>query len=293
MGDEGPGEPEDTWIARQRTVGQLWQLTVVAGRQVGADLAYLRLDHVVVVQQPFGGRDHPAARSDFRGTCTVGQQQLGGVPAQPAVQRRHPGWLGADLLGRGEAARVLLQALDAEQFLAHGCSVRPRPLGRALKGEMKNGMHGRLSGRHGHARPRDQPAEKKMGKMALVEAAGRCGPARLSRLLGSPHRCRYGPGQDRGCRDCRHRFLLGLFQFPVTALLLFCRHEVLLLLRFQPAIASEGCAAVQQEAAGECVRKGRGSARRWRQSAGSGGVRPFGNNYIWWHAAAFQGSFLA
>ncbi|MCY1369370.1 hypothetical protein D9M69_564060 [compost metagenome] len=135
---------------------------------------------------------------------------------------------------------MLLQALDAEQFLAHGCSIGPRTSGSTPERELNNWMHGRLSGRRGHGRPRDQPAEKKMGKMALVEAAGRCGPARLSRLLGSPHRCRYGPGQDRGCRACRHRFLLGLFQFPVAALLLFSCHGVLLLLDVGPLLRAKG-----------------------------------------------------
>ena len=56
VGDEGPGEAEHARIAGERTVGQLRQLPIVAGRQIGADFANLPFDEVIVVDQPLGGR---------------------------------------------------------------------------------------------------------------------------------------------------------------------------------------------------------------------------------------------
>ena len=61
MGDEGPGDAEHPRIAGERAIAQLGQLAVVARRQIGADLADLLLDQMVIVEQPFGGRRDDAA----------------------------------------------------------------------------------------------------------------------------------------------------------------------------------------------------------------------------------------
>ena len=56
VSDIGPGESEHARIARERAIGQLRQLPVIAGWHVVTDLADLRLDDVVVVDEPFRRR---------------------------------------------------------------------------------------------------------------------------------------------------------------------------------------------------------------------------------------------
>ena len=61
VSDVCPCQTEHARVTCQRPVGELRQLSVVLGRQVVADLPYLRFDDVVVVYQPFGRRcDRPA-----------------------------------------------------------------------------------------------------------------------------------------------------------------------------------------------------------------------------------------
>lgn len=139
---------------------------------------------------------------------------------------------------------MLLQAFDAEQLLAHGCGVGPRPAGGTLERELKNWMHGRLSGRRGTGGPTINPPRSTWAIWPSWRRLGALAQP-LSGLLGSPHRCRGGPGYDRGCRDCRHRFLLGFFQFPVAALLLFSCHGVLLLLDVGPLLLRAMCSTTR------------------------------------------------
>jgi hypothetical protein len=83
MRDEGPGDAEDPWIASQRSVGQLRQLTIVAGRQVVADLANLLFDEVIVVEQPLAGRRDRTALPDRAGDRAIGAEQDRLVLLQP------------------------------------------------------------------------------------------------------------------------------------------------------------------------------------------------------------------
>ena len=87
VGDERPGHAEHAGIAGQRTAAQLGELAVVAGRQVGADLADLLFDEMVVVEQPFrGGRDRTALVGGL-GDAAVGSQQHAFVVGQAIDQR--------------------------------------------------------------------------------------------------------------------------------------------------------------------------------------------------------------
>ncbi len=60
VGDVGPGQAQYPRVTGERAVRELRQLPVVAGRQVVADLADLRVDEVIVVEQPFCGGHHRA-----------------------------------------------------------------------------------------------------------------------------------------------------------------------------------------------------------------------------------------
>ena len=131
VGDEGPGEAEDPGIAGKGPVCEFWQLPVVAGRKIFADFADLRLDEVVIVEQPLGRRHFAAAFPDFPGAAAVCGQQCCGIVRQPRLQRWHPRRAGCKALGRGEASAVLFQPFDAEQLLAGRPLVAPWQRSRA------------------------------------------------------------------------------------------------------------------------------------------------------------------
>ena len=125
MGDEGPGNAEDTGIAGKRAAAQLGKLAVVAGRQVGADFADLLLDEMVVVEQPFrGGCDRPALVGRL-GDAAVGVQQHALVVCQAIDERFDGRRRGGNGLVCGEAFGVLLQPFDAEELAADGIFVIP------------------------------------------------------------------------------------------------------------------------------------------------------------------------
>ena len=126
VGDECPCNTEDAGVARERPVCEFGQLSVIARRQVDADLPDLLLHHVVVVQQPVGCGDHAGTCRQLGCAGAIGGQQLVRIGAQASVQRRHRGWAQAHLLRRSQAACMLLQSLDAEQFFAHGLGIGPR-----------------------------------------------------------------------------------------------------------------------------------------------------------------------
>ena len=63
MGNEGPRDAEHPRISDERSVGQLRQLAIVAGRQIVTDFPDLLFDNVVIVEQPLGGRRHGVPRA--------------------------------------------------------------------------------------------------------------------------------------------------------------------------------------------------------------------------------------
>ncbi len=143
MRDERPREAEDARIAGERAFCEFWQLAIVAGRQVVADLADLFLDEVIVVEQPFGGRHHAPAALQFFGARAVGREQDGGVVVEPRVQRQNSRWRLRHRLRGGEALRVLLEPFDTEQLFAHRRTVGPRRRRQVTPRDMsKNCVHG-------------------------------------------------------------------------------------------------------------------------------------------------------
>ena len=111
MGNEGPGQTEYPWIPGERSGGELRQLPVVTGRQIGADLANLLFDQIIIVDQPFRRRRDRAPLVDRLGDIAIGMEQRRGVVGKPARQRMTFGRLRRDWLCEREAPRVLLQAL--------------------------------------------------------------------------------------------------------------------------------------------------------------------------------------
>ncbi len=122
---EGPGDAEHARETGEMSFRELGELAVKAGRQVLADLADLLLDDVVVVQHPLGGRGDAASLVDRAGDGAVRGQQYLLVVAQARVERAAEAGLARDRLGFGEAARVPLQPLEAEDLLAQDLLVVP------------------------------------------------------------------------------------------------------------------------------------------------------------------------
>ena len=121
VGDEGPGQAEHPRISGERSVGQLRQLPIVAGRQGGADFANLPFDEVIVVDQPFGRRRDGAALIDRAGDHAVGMRaDTAPLSASRPAKWMAPGRPRRDRLRDREASRVLFEALDAEQLCANG-----------------------------------------------------------------------------------------------------------------------------------------------------------------------------
>jgi hypothetical protein len=102
MGDVGPGEPEDAWVALEVPRGELGQLAVVVCRQVVADLAKLLVDDVEVVDQPFGGRGDRAFLRDRAREGPVRLEQDAAVLGDPGPDRAAAARLARDRLCGGE-----------------------------------------------------------------------------------------------------------------------------------------------------------------------------------------------
>ncbi len=126
MGDERPGHAEHPRVLRERSAGELRQLPIVAGRQIGADFSDLLLDHIKVVDQPFGGRRDDRASVDRLGHIAIRREQHGFVVGKSRRQRGALQLARRHRLRRGEAAGVFFQTLDAEAFRPDGCAIVPR-----------------------------------------------------------------------------------------------------------------------------------------------------------------------
>jgi len=97
-------------------VGELGKLAIEAGGQVVADLAELILDDVKIVDEPFRGRRDGALLADGAADRAIGLAQDTAVVVD-ALQQAMPARRAAPHgLGGGQALRVLLEPLDAEEL---------------------------------------------------------------------------------------------------------------------------------------------------------------------------------
>jgi hypothetical protein len=139
--DEGPGDAKYPRETVERPGGEFRELTIEPRRQILADLTDLFLDHVVVVEHPFGGGRDAASFVDGSGDRPIGGQQHLLVVAQARTERAAEPGRGADRLGGGKAARVLFESLDAEDLLAEDLLVVPvRARGQSSDDGAENGV---------------------------------------------------------------------------------------------------------------------------------------------------------
>ena len=130
VGHERPGDAKDPRITREGASRQFGKLPVISGWQIVPDLANLRFDEVIIVEQPFGGGYDAAPAFEFCGTGAIGLEQYGRVVVEPALEgndaRRTRGH---DLRG-GKAFGVKFKPLDAEQVFPDRLRIVPQRLWR-------------------------------------------------------------------------------------------------------------------------------------------------------------------
>ena len=119
MGDEGPGDPEYPRVASERPTGELRELPIVARRQIRMDLMDLLFDEVIIVDQPLCCGRYRASVIDRPYGRTVGEEQSRLIVGKSSRQRLSLGRPGRYDLRNGQAARMILKPLNAEQFLAN------------------------------------------------------------------------------------------------------------------------------------------------------------------------------
>src|SRR5437660_10856620 len=129
MGNEGPCDAEHPRISSERSVGQLRQLPIIAGRQIVTNFADLIFDNVVIVEQPLGGRRRGAPVTDRPSDGAVRFEEKLLVVPQPDREGSAGNRPRGNLLGGGEARGMLLQPFDTEELLADGVFSIPRGSG--------------------------------------------------------------------------------------------------------------------------------------------------------------------
>ena len=93
-------------------LGQLRQFSVIAGRQIVADLAQLFVDDVIIVDQPLCRRCDRTLLADCLGDGAIRFEQHPPVIQHARQQRTTLARRGRDALGGGKAFAVLLKTLD-------------------------------------------------------------------------------------------------------------------------------------------------------------------------------------
>ena len=92
MGDIGPDQLEYPWISAKRSLGELGEYSIVAGRQVGAAFANLRIYLVVIIQKPLRRRHNRAPGAKLKATGPARDKQGDGVVFQSTLQRCNARW---------------------------------------------------------------------------------------------------------------------------------------------------------------------------------------------------------
>ena len=123
---ERPGQAEHARVVGERPAGELGQLPVIADRQINADVADLFLNHVEIIDQPFGGRCYRFTFINTLGDVAIGGHEHRLVIGETCGKGGASAVTGDDPLRRGEAAGMLLQTFDTEQFGADRRFVVPR-----------------------------------------------------------------------------------------------------------------------------------------------------------------------
>ena len=126
MRNERPGDTQDAGISGERPFDELGQLSVVTRRQIRAYFLELRLDEVIIVDEPF------SCRRD-RGTCFcglgdgyVGIKQRQAIVSDSGCQRRSWRDQVVDRLRVRQTPGMCLQPLNSEQFLANNFVAVPK-----------------------------------------------------------------------------------------------------------------------------------------------------------------------
>ena len=145
VGDEGPGKAEYPRITGEWSLSQFRQLAVIAGGQVIPNLADLLLDEVIIVEQPFGSRNHASAALQLQGARAIDCKQHRGIVVESGVQGQDNWRSRRHRLRGSEAFRVLLKPLDAKKLLPHRRLVVPWRRRRAMpESTAKDRVHERL-----------------------------------------------------------------------------------------------------------------------------------------------------
>ena len=126
VSDERPCHAKHPRISGEWPVGELGQLPIIAGRQIGTDVVDLPLDEIVVVEQPLRCRGDGAILVRRLGDGAMRIEEHCRVFGEPTRQRMAPDRLWCHRLSCRQAPRVLLDAFDAEELLANGVPAIPR-----------------------------------------------------------------------------------------------------------------------------------------------------------------------
>src|SRR5271165_4562649 len=115
--DERPRHAEHAGVASERTRDELWELAIVARRQIGADLTDLPFHQMKIVDQPLSRRRDLAPIVDRLHNRSIGRQEDRGIVGKSGGQRQAAGRTGSYGLRDRKTLRMRLEAFDAEQFL--------------------------------------------------------------------------------------------------------------------------------------------------------------------------------
>ena len=126
MGDERPRDAEHPGIARERPDRELGKLAVISRRQVRMDRMDLLFDEMIIVDQPFRCGRYRATVVDRLDGGAIGLEENRSIFAEPPRKELPLGRLGRYDLRNRETARMILEALNTEEFFANGIFAIPR-----------------------------------------------------------------------------------------------------------------------------------------------------------------------
>lgn len=126
VSDEGPRHAQYSRIFRERPAGELRQLPIIAGRQVGPDFADLLFNEMIIVDQPFRRRCNRVPSVDRLSNVAMRIEQYGGIVSESAGQGMAPDRFRNYCLRSRETPSERLEAPSAEELFANWPSIVPR-----------------------------------------------------------------------------------------------------------------------------------------------------------------------